>query len=164
MSRRFPATCATLGFSLIELLVTLVILAVLATVTVPVAQVQVQRQKEQELRLTLRELRSAIDAYKKAADEGRIRKAAATSGYPPSLKVLVDGEDDQRGAGGRKVFFLRRVPHDPFYGGPEVDGLQSWGKRSYASEASDPKEGADVYDVYSLSSQTGLNGVPYRQW
>lgn len=152
------------GFTLIELLVTLAILSVLAAVTVPLAQVQLQRGKEQELRAALREIRQALDAYKKAVDEGRVPRAAGASGYPPSLERLVEGEDDQRDPKRRKIFFLRRVPADPMAPDAGQDPAQSWGLRAYDSEADDPHEGADVYDVFSRSPVTGLNGVPYRQW
>lgn len=152
------------GFTLIELIVTLALLAVLATMVVPLAQVQMQRHKEHELRLGLREIRTAIDAFKRASDEGRIAKRTGESGYPPTLQALVDGVVDQRDPKGRKLFFLRRVPRDPFADDTSASAEDSWGKRSYASEASEPEEGDDVYDVYSLSPATGLNGVPYRGW
>ncbi|HEX7052845.1 MAG TPA: type II secretion system protein [Burkholderiales bacterium] len=145
------------GFTLVELLVTLTIIALLASVAMPLAELTVQRDKEQELRRSLREIREAIDAWKRAADDGRIDKPADASGYPPSLEALVEGARDKRKADGSKLYFLRRVPSDPVSG-------EEWGLRSYASPPDAPQPGKDVYDVYSKSDDVGLNGVPYRQW
>lgn len=152
------------GFTLIELLVTLAILAALSVLVVPVAQVQVQRGKEQELRSALREIRSAIDAYKRASDEGRIRRDLTGTGYPPTLDALVEGAVDQRDPQRRKLFFLRRVPRDPFHSDTAASNAATWAKRSYASEPHEPHEGDDVYDVYSRSPLVGLNGLPLDRW
>jgi general secretion pathway protein G len=152
------------GFTLIELLVTLAILALLGTIVAPAAQVTIQRRHEQELRVALREIRGAIDAYKKASDEGRIAKTAGATGYPARLELLVEGVTDLRSPKRSKVYFLRRLPRDPFNGDADRSDADTWGKRSYASEAADPKEGDDVYDVVSSSERVGLNGIAYRKW
>jgi general secretion pathway protein G len=152
------------GFTLIELLVTLAILALLGTLVVPVAQVALQRRHEQELRVALRDIRAAIDAYKKAGDEGRIPRTAGASGYPAKLEVLVEGVPDQKSPKKAKIYFLRRLPRDPFNGDADLKDAETWGKRSYASEPDEPKEGDDVYDVYSTSGKVGLNGIPYSRW
>jgi general secretion pathway protein G len=152
------------GFTLIELLVTLAILALLGTLVLPVAEVTVQRRDEQELRRALREIRAGLDAYKKAGDEGRVSKAADASGYPERLELLVEGVPDLRSPKQARIYFLRRLPRDPFNPDPELADAATWGKRSYASEPDEPKEGDDVYDVYSTSQRIGLNGIPYNRW
>jgi general secretion pathway protein G len=152
------------GFTLIEMMVTVALVGILASVAVPLTQMAVQRQKEQELRAALREIRSAIDAYKRAGDEGRVHRSATTTGYPPSLEALVEGAADLKDPGRRKIFFLRRVPRDPMNADMALAPAATWGKRAYSSEADRPMEGDDVYDVRSLSSRVGLNGLPYVQW
>lgn len=161
---RFSKRHRQRGFTLIELLVTLAILAVLALFTAPVAEVAVQRANEAELRRSLRDIRDAIDAYKKAYDEGRIVRTAKSTGYPQTLEVLVDGVEDAKDPKKAKMYFLRRIPHNPFDRGQGTNPADTWGKRSYASEAAEPQEGEDVYDVYVNSDTLGLNGVPYRKW
>jgi general secretion pathway protein G len=160
---RHSAVTRHTGFSLIELLVTLAILAVLATVAIPVAETAVQRNRERELREALRSIRQAIDAYKDAVDDGLIVRNADQSGYPPSLKVLVDGVPNAKSPTRRTLYFLRRIPRDPF-SEADIPAESTWGIRSYASPADAPASGADVYDIYSRSNRTGLNNIPYRLW
>ncbi len=152
------------GFTLIELMVTLTILAVLATVALPLTQIAAQRTREEELRRDLWQMRAAIDAYKQASDDGRITKSIEDTGFPPTLNVLVDGVKDMKDPAGNKMYFLRRIPRDPFCDCPSKKNEETWGKRSYASPPDSPEEGKDVYDVYSLSEAVGVNGQPYRQW
>lgn len=152
------------GFTLIEMMVTVAIVAILASVVVPMTQVSVQRSKEQELKLALREIRSGIDAYKQAVDAGHVYRSLDASGYPASLDVLVQGVPDLKDAKGRKMYFLRRIPRDPFNPDESLTADATWGKRSYRSEPDNPQEGDDIYDVYSLSERSGMNGRPYREW
>jgi general secretion pathway protein G len=153
------------GFTMIELVVTVAIVALLATAVIPSAQLVFQREREAELRSSLRTLRTAIDAYKKAADDGRVKKDADKSGYPPDLQTLVDGVEDARNPKpGIMIYFLRRIPRDPLWPDATAAAADTWGLRSYASPTDDPQPGDDVFDVYSRSGKTGLNGVPYREW
>ncbi|OZA28211.1 MAG: general secretion pathway protein GspG [Hydrogenophilales bacterium 17-61-9] len=152
------------GFSLIELVVTLAILALLASMAVPFAQLVQQRQKETELRAALRQIRTALDAYKQNVKEGRIESPADGSGYPPDLDVLWQGVSDKTKPDASKLYLIRRLPRDPFYPDTAAPPASTWGVRSYASPPDAPAPGRDVFDVYSLSSQTGLNGIPYREW
>lgn len=153
------------AFTILELMITVAILSLLATAVVPSAQLSYQRQREIELRAALRTIRGAIDAYKNASDAGRIRKRADRSGYPPDLRSLVDGVDDAGSAReGVKIYFLRRLPRDPFWPDAKTAAADTWGLRSYASPPDEPRPGEDVYDVHSRSTRTGLNGVPYHDW
>jgi len=152
------------GFSLIELVVTLAILALLASMAVPFAQLVQQRQKETELRTALRQVRTALDAYKQYVKEGRIESPADGSGYPPDLDVLWQGVADKTKPDASKLYLLRRLPRDPFYPDVAAPPASTWGVRSYASPPDAPASGRDIFDVYSLSAKTGLNGIPYREW
>jgi general secretion pathway protein G len=152
------------GFTLIELIVTVVIVGLLASAAAPLVELTVKRNREQELRSALREIRTAIDAYKLAADQGRVRRTVLQSGYPPTLFALVEGVPDARSPDKRMIYFLRRLPRDPNFPDPAASDADTWGKRSYASPPDRPEEGEDVFDVYSLSDKIGLNGRPYRSW
>jgi len=153
------------GFTLIELMITVAIVSVLALGVAPLAKMGAQRGKEAELRQGLRDLRTAIDAYKLAYDTGLIKKATEASGYPPSLRALVDGVEDVHDPNNKKmIYFLRRVPRDPMNPDTTLAPEDSWGLRSYASPPDDPQPGDDVFDIYSQSPKGGLNGTPYRSW
>ena len=145
------------GFTLIELMIVVAIMAILATAAMPLRELMVKREKEQELRMALRQIRTAIDAYKQAADDGRIEKKADESGYPPRLEELFMGVKDVKSKEKKVIYFLRRLPRDPMFVELDVAGttatpdVDTWGRRSYESPADSPKEGDDVFDVFSRS-------------
>jgi len=152
------------GFTLIEVLITAAIVAALASIALPLSEVAMQRTKEAQLRRSLQQIRDAIDAYKRASDEGRIVRSADQSGYPPTLRALVDGVTDAKSPTSAPIFFLRRIPRDPMSKEQDTPPESTWGLRSYESTWSDPKPGKDVFDVYSKSDRLGFNRVKYREW
>jgi general secretion pathway protein G len=144
------------GVTLMELIIVISILLILMGASVPIMRVSVKRQKETELRRALWEMRSAIDRYKDAADKNAFQIKLGTEGYPPDLDTLVNGVEI---AGGKKLRFLRRVPIDPMTGNKE------WGLRSMQDDPqSDSWGGQNVFDVYTKSDGTGLNGIKYKDW
>lgn len=157
MTRSKPLR-ARLGYTLVELMMVCVVLTTLAAVSFPVAKYTVKRTKEMELRQALRQMRNAIDEYKRLSDVGLIPIDLGTDGYPSELELLVEGVDLVGQIDVRKKF-LRRIPVDPMTGETE------WGLRSYQDDFdSDSWGGENVYDVYSLSEGVGLNGIPYSEW
>lgn len=143
------------GFTLVELIVAAAILAILTTLALPLWRVTVKREKERELRHDLWEMRDAIDRYKDAADRGAFRTKVDSYGYPPDLDTLVNGED----VGSKKLKFLRRVPIDP------MTGNSDWGLRAMQDDPdSDSWSGDNIFDVYSKSSATALDGTKYKDW
>jgi general secretion pathway protein G len=152
------------GFTLIELLIVVAIVAILVAGLMPLAELANQRGKEQDLHAALRDIRTAIDGYKQATEEGRVARKADETGYPPSLGALVAGVPNEKDPEKRNIYFLRRIPRDPFFPDPETPAEKTWGLRSYESPPNNPSEGKDVFDVYSLSSGKGLNGVLYKLW
>ena len=148
-------TSGEAGLTLVELIVTAAILAILASAAVPIARFQVKREKEHELRYDLWQLRKAIDDYKDAADRGAFQTKVDTYNYPPDLQTLVDGVDVQ----GKKLKFLRRIPVDP------MTGKDDWGERSMQDDpTSDSWGGQNVFDVFSKSQGTALDGTKYSDW
>jgi len=150
------------GYSFIELLIVVSILFVLASAAMPLAQVASQRHKESELHRSLREMRTAIDRFKDAVDQGLIPSTEVTpgsEGYPATLQLLVDGVSAAGDASGRKLKFLRRIPIDP------LTGKAEWGMRAYQDKAdSTTWGGQNVFDVYSKSEGEALDGTKYRDW
>ncbi|MBV8051483.1 MAG: type II secretion system protein [Acidobacteriaceae bacterium] len=143
------------GFTLIELIVATTILMILTTLAIPLARVTIKREKEHELRHDLWEMRDAIDRYKDAADRGAFQTKVGTEGYPPDLETLVKGVDVH----GKKLKFLRRIPTDPMTGNTE------WGMRSMQDDPdSDSWGGQNVFDVFTKSQGTGLDGTEYKTW
>jgi general secretion pathway protein G len=160
---RTPRSSPAAGFTLIELLVVLTVLAILASVAMPLAELTVTRKKEEQLRRALWEIRDAIDAYKRAVDNKEI-VSATRSGYPPDLVTLTEGTNAVRARGSEQMYFLRRVPRDPFHPDPATPPERTWTLRSYASPPDRPRTGDDVFDVASASDRVGLDGRPYRDW
>lgn len=152
------------GFTLVELMIVVAIMAVLASSAMPLYELTAQREKERELRVALRQIREALDAYKRAVGEGRIARKADESEYPRKLEDLAIGIPDAKDPEKRKIYFLRRLPRDPMSADPALSAAETWGKRAYESPPDNPQEGNDVFDVYSHSQQIGLNGVAYDKW
>ena len=143
------------GFTLIELIVATAIMVILTSMAIPLARLGIQREKERELRHDLWMMRDAIDRYKDAADRGAFQIKVGTEGYPPDLETLVNGVD----VGGKKVRFLRKIPIDPMAGKPE------WGMRSMQDDpTSESWGGQNVFDVFTKSEGTALDGTKYKEW
>src|SRR5579864_1174301 len=144
------------GMTLLEMIVVITIILILMTAAVPITRLAVRRQHETELRRDLWEMRSAIDRYKDAADKNAFQIKLGTEGYPPDLDTLVNGVD---GPGGKKLRFLRRIPVDP------MTGNKDWGLHSMQDDpTSDSWGGQNVFDVYSKSNGTAMNGTKYKDW
>ncbi|HSI45830.1 MAG TPA: prepilin-type N-terminal cleavage/methylation domain-containing protein [Methylophilus sp.] len=150
------------GFTLVELLVTLALLALLVTSASPVVQLNSKREKERELKRALWQIRDALDAYKDAVDQGLIKKTADGSGYPPNLRILVTGVENVQDPKKKKLFFLRRIPRDPFAADVTLTNMQTWRIRSYYGEVDEMAK--DVYDVSSRSGAVGINQQLYSDW
>lgn len=150
------------GFTLVELLVTLALLALLVTAASPVLHLNSQRDKERELKRALWQIRDALDAYKDAVDQGLIKKNADASGYPPNLQILVTGIENAQDPKKKKLFFLRRIPRDPFASDVQQSNADTWRIRAY--DGGIDEMATDVYDVSSRSTAIGINQQPYSEW
>ena len=157
------ARAGSRGFALIELLISVAILGLLAGGAMTFADLAVQRNNEELLRGNLREIRQAIDAYKAASDAKRIKRDLDETGYPRTLSELVEGVPDITSPKSARIYFLRRLPRDPF-ADASLPAEATWGLRSYASAPDNPQPGRDVFDVHSMSPRKGLNGQPYEAW
>jgi general secretion pathway protein G len=143
------------GFTLVEMIVAITILMILTGMAIPLARVTIKRERERELRQALWQMRDAIDRYKDAADRGAFQIKVGSEGYPPDLQTLVDGVD----VNGKKLRFLRHIPDDPMTGNTE------WGMRSMQDDpTSDSWDGNNVFDVYTKSDGTALDGTKYKDW
>jgi general secretion pathway protein G len=160
------------GFTLIEVVITLALVGLIAMTSLPLYEVISTRMRESELRVALRTLRAALDAYKAASDSGAIPREAGESGYPPNLEVLAQGVEigdsssvslSGKSAAQKRVF-LRQVPRDPFNTDAALPAAETWQTRAYGSPPDSPQSGADVFDVSSTVSRMGLNGIPYSSW
>ena len=155
MRRALPIRNSERGLTLVELIVAAAILAILASAAIPITRFEVKREKERELHYDLWMMRDAIDKYKDAADKGAIQTKVDSQNYPPDLETLVNGVDIQ----GKKVKFLRHIPVDP------MTGKTEWGLRSMQDDPkSDSYGGQSVFDVYSKSQGTALDGTKYSDW
>jgi general secretion pathway protein G len=151
-----PGARSAKGFTLLELIVTAAILTILTMMALPLARVTIQREKEKELRAALWEMRDAIDRYKDAADRNAFQTKLDSQGYPPTLEELVKGVEAQ---GGKKIRFLRSIPMDP------MTKSKEWGLRSMQDDPdSDSWGGQSVFDVYTKSEGTALDGTKYKDW
>jgi general secretion pathway protein G len=164
VNQRLPTRRRAAGFTLIEMVITVAIIGILTATAVATVDLAVTRSREQDLRQALRDIRLAIDKYKQASDDGRIITLVQESGYPPSLRALVDGVEDARSPTKAKMYFMRSLPRDPL--GTDMQGPpeDTWILRSYASEPDSPAAGKDVFDVHSRADGVGLNGIAYQKW
>ena len=152
------------GFTLLELLVVMVIIGLLAGYVGPKFFAQIGKAETKTARAQLDALGKALDQYRRAVDQGLIARRMGESGYPPTLEVLVAGTPNAQDPKGGRIYFLRRLPRDPLFPDANAPAAATWGRRSYASAADDPRDGDDVFDVYSLASGAGMNGIAYREW
>jgi general secretion pathway protein G len=155
LRRRRNSTVRTAGFTMVELVVAIAVISILAGMAYPVARNVIKRQKERDLRQALWEMRDAIDRYKDAADRNAFQQKVGADGYPPDLETLVKGIDSN----GKKLKFLRKIPKDPMTGDTE------WGLRSMQDDQDSTSWGGQsVFDIYSKSTGTGLDGTKYATW